>query len=359
MKNRISLLLCIIIIFSLCGCGSTVNTSKQENTRTVTDGLGRQISVPSEVNSIVTLGNASRIATYLGLADKMVCTANGDISDSLYMAYGVYNQDVWSDLPVASSGGYGEINAEVILEADPDVILCTYEEDIVKNIEDQLGRQVIAAPQGTLFGEDFDEAVRIFGEACNVSERAEEIVSFIHSCLDDLDARTAALIGKPSVLSAGATFRGGHGIEGVYCNNAILAAVNANDVTVGLMDGAKGIEIDREQVLNWNSDIIIFDAGNVGLLKNQYAEAPDFFNELEAVKNGRLYQWPNATANYTNIEIPLASAYYMGKLLSPEAFSDVDFEAKAEEIFDFFIGHGEYLHLLDENSLGWSQITLD
>ena len=316
--------------------------------------------MPSKVERIVTLGNASRMATYLLLSDKMVSVANGDLNTSLFMAYGVFNQDKWADLPVVASGGYGEINPEAIIELDPDVILCTYEEDIVANIEDQLGRMVVAAPQGTLFAEDYELALRVFGDACGVSERAEEVIAFIHACLDDLDSRTASVPEdqKPLCLTAAATFRGGHGITGVYNESAILSAIHAKDAATGLADGPKGVEVDKEQILSWDPDIIILDAGNIELVKTEYAEDPALFEQLTAVKNGQIYQWPNATANYTNVEIPLVSAYFAGALLYPEAFADVDFEAKAEEIFTFFLGHEGYLAMLAENGLGYGSVTL-
>ena len=390
MKNRsvLAFLLALLIAVSmLTGCGAkeeapsvptaetnqTVETAPQaENateepapadeaeTRIITDGLGREVEVPAKVERIVTLGNASRMATYLLLSDKMVSVASGDQSNSLFMAYGVFHQDEWADLPIVSSGGYGEINPEAILEAEPDVILCTYEEDIVANIEDQLGRMVVAAPQGTLFAEDYELALRVFGDACGVSERAEEIIAFIHACLDDLDARTADIPDdqKPLCLGAAATFRGGHGITGVYSDSAILAAIHAKDAATGLADRPKGVEVDKEQVLSWDADVIILDAGNIGLVAEEYAQDPAFFEQLSAFKNGRVYQWPNATANYTNVEIPLVSAYYAGSLLYPEAFADVDFEAKAEEIFTFFLGHEGYLALLAENGLGYGPVSL-
>ena len=324
MKKLISLLMAVVLLLSVSVAGGVAYA---EDTRTIVDGLGREVEVPVKVERIVTLGNASRMATYLGLADKMVSVANGDLSKSLFMAYGVFNQELWADLPVVASGGYGEVNPEAILAAEPDVILCTYEEDIVANIEDQLGCMVVAAPQGTLFGEDYELALRVFGEACGVSERAEAVIAMIHDCLDDLDARTAEIpdADKPLCLGAAATFRGGHGISGVYANSAILAAVHAKDAAEGLADGKP------------NSD---------------------FFNELSAVKNGQVYQWPNATANYTNVEIPLVSAYFAGSLLYPEAFEDVDFEAKAAEIFEFFLGHEGYLELLAEAELGYGPVTL-
>ena len=376
MKKLASLLLILGILLSLCACGAanqpaptaaaettaepTEEPAAEPETRIVVDGLGREIEVPAKVETIVTLGNASRMATYLGLADKMITVTSGDNNDSVVMAYGYYNHDIWADLPVCSSGGYGEINPEVIIEASPDVILCTFEEDIVANIEEQLGRKVVAAPQGTLFAEDYEHALRVFGEACGVSDRAETVIAFIQECLADLDSRTSSIAddNKPTALCAAATFRGGHGIAGVYANNAVFATVNAKDVTVGYIDAQKGVEVDKEQVLEWNPDLIVLDASNLGLVENEYTEDPAFFESLNAVKNGELYQWPNSTSNYTNVEIPLVNAYYIGSVMFPEAFADVDFETKAEEIFRFFLGHDGYLSVLNNAGMGYGSVVL-
>ena len=376
MKRLASLLLAFIMLFALCACGSasqpapaatpemTAEPSEdpavEPETRIVVDGLGREIEVPAKIETIVTLGNASRMATYLGLADKMITATSSDNNDSVVMAYGYYNHEIWKDLPVCSSGGYGEINPEVIIDANPDVILCTFEEDIVANIEEQIGRKVVAAPQGTLFAEDYEQALRVFGDACGVSDRAEAVITFIQECLADLDSRTSSIAddNKPAALCAAATFRGGHGIAGVYANNAVFATVNAKDVTVGYIDAQKGVEVDKEQVLEWNPDLIVLDASNLGLVENEYAEDPAFFESLNAVKNGELYQWPNSTSNYTNVEIPLVNAYYIGSVMFPEAFADVDFETKAEEIFRFFLGHDGYLSVLNNAGMGYGSVVL-
>ena len=45
-------------------------------------------------------------------------------------------------------------------------------------------------------------------------------------------------------------------------------------------------------------------------------------------------------------------------VLYPEAFADVDFEAKAEEIFEFFLGRTGYLEVLTEHGVGYDNITL-
>ena len=92
--------------------------------------------------------------------------------------------------------------------------------------------------------------------------------------------------------------------------------------------------------------------------RSEYAEDPAYFEQLSAVENGRVYQCPNSTSNYTNLEIPLVNAYYVGMTLYPEAFADVNFEEKAEEIFSFFLGRSGYLAALTEAGVGYANIVL-
>lgn len=377
-KKILTVILAAALVCSAAACGSAkdekpADTQTENNmdkteegaaeeTRVITDALGREVEIPAVVERIVPLGNAARLGTYLGVQDKFVTISEGDLSENPFMAYGWYNHDLWKELPVASSGGYGVFHPEVILEADPDVILCTYEPDIVESIEEATGIPVVAAAQGKLFAEDYEQSLRIFGEVCGVSDRAEEVIGFIHTCLDDLNNRTKDLAQeeKPLVLGAAATFRGGHGISGVYVDYPVFGAIAANDAAVGLekADFDTGVEVDKEKILEWDPEIIFLDAGNMGLVETEYKEDPEFFQQLSAVKNGQVYQRPNSTANYTNLEIPLVSAYYAGSVLYPEAFEDINFEEKAAEIFKFFLGHEDFLKVLEENNGGYKKITL-
>lgn len=62
------------------------------------------------------------------------------------------------------------------------------------------------------------------------------------------------------------------------------------------------------------------------------------YRTLTAVNEGRVYgllpyNW--YTQNYGSI---LANAYFIGKLLYPDRFADVDPAAKANEIYTFLVG---------------------
>ena len=215
-KKILTVILAAALVCSAAACGSAkdekpADTQTENNmdkteegaaeeTRVITDALGREVEIPVVVERIVPLGNAARLGTYLGVQDKFVTISEGDLSENPFMAYGWYNHDLWKDLPVASSADTEVFHPEVILEADPDVILCTYEPDIVESIEEATGIPVVAAAQGKLFAEDYEQSLRIFGEVCGVSDRAEEVIGFIHTCLDDLNNRTKDLAQEDSSL---------------------------------------------------------------------------------------------------------------------------------------------------------------
>ena len=246
--------------------------------------------------------------------------------------------------------------------ANPDVILSTDNTEVADNLQTQTGIPVVCVSQGTLFGDDYDQSLRILADVCGVSDRAEALIKFIDDSLADLAARAATVTdeGKPTVLGAGATFKGSHSIDGVYTNYSVFEVLAANDVAEEIAgeSGSSGVMVDREQILAWDPEIIFFDSGSMGLINTDYAENPGYFEQLQAVQNGNLYQWPNSTWHWSNVEIPLVSAYYVGTLLYPEAFADIDFEAKASEIFDMFLGEPDYLTVLETAGAGYGKVTL-
>jgi iron complex transport system substrate-binding protein len=213
---------------------------------------------------------------------------------------------------------------------------------------------------GTLFGKDYEDALRLLGDVCGVSDRAEAVISYINDCLKDLETRTAGAsdADKPTVLGAAATFKGAHGIEGVYSNYAVFNAIAANDVTAGMSDTVGGVLVDKEQVIGWNPQYIFLDSGGVTLVKTDYAENPDFYGQLQAVAAGNVYQYPSSTSYYSNVEIPIVNAYYVASLLYPEQFKDINFTDKANEIFKFFLSTDNYFNALNSAGMGYGQVAL-
>ena len=133
-------------------------------------------------------------------------------------------------------------------------------------------------------------------------------------------------------------------------------AINAKNVADET--GEKGaFLVDLEQVTVWDPDIIFLNPSNMYLVNEDYAKNAAFYDNLRAVKEGKLYSQVNFNYFSTNMELAIADAYYAGTIIYPEQFKDVDFNAKAEEIFNTMIGM-DYLKVLDDNGIGFGQMTI-
>ncbi len=348
-----------------------VNEDEKENnnvpkTRTIVDGLGREVEIPTKVERIIAHGDAPRILTYLELADKIVgipkCCKYEELSTPI-KAYSYVNKDLWKDLPNVGNNSYGarEWYPEEMLTCDADVIICTYNKELSDEIQEKTGIPVIAYPNTKLFSETYNESLIMLGEACGKKERAEFLVKYIKDTLADLNNRTKDYPDdkKPSALAAAATYKGKHSVDWVYANYPVFNALSVNDSAKGIAEKTTGFQVDKETVLAWNPDIMFLDASNIKLVKEDYEQNPDYFKQLNAIINGETYQWPNSTWHYSNVEIPLVTGYFVGNVLYPEEFKDIVFEDKANEIFKTFLGVDNYITILNEAGCGYKKITIE
>lgn len=369
MKKLTALVLALCMVIALCACGTktagtpAASPTGDPGTKEITDMVGRKVTVPTKVTKIVVLGNTPRMVTYLGLAGEVV-GYSGMKADQVkpVTAYAYVTKDQWKDVPIVGTdaGGNTDYYPEQIIAVKPDVIFCSSPADMADDLQKQTNIPVISVVQGTLFGDDYDQALEMIGDICGVSDRAKEVVSYIHQCLDDLAARTKNIpdADKPTVLSAAATFKGAHGIEGVRINDPVMTAAAANNVAKDAKGEGSAVIVDKEQILGWNPDFVFLDSGGVSLVKQDGKDHPDYYAKLSAFQDGHVYQYPSSTSYYSNLEIPLANSYYVGSILYPKQFSDINMKDKANEIFKFFLGVDDYMSVLETSGAGYGEVTL-
>jgi iron complex transport system substrate-binding protein len=360
----------ILVISTLCitGCNPSdgsdaAGSNPTAETRIVIDSLGREVEIPMVIETIIPLGNTPRMITYLQLADKAVGIGSLNANKiTPVTAYAYANRELWKDIPHVGTdaGGARDYYPEQIIALNPDVILCTYPEDLANEIQNKTGIPVIAVPMGTLFESDFNDALLMIGDICGVTERAEEVIAYIDRCLTDLQTRTEGIPeeNKPSILGAAATYKGVHGIDSVYSRYPVFEAIAAKDVAIGVSDFVGGVMIDKEMILSWDPEYIMLDSGGVPLVQEDYKENPEYFKQLQAVTNNNIYMYPSSTSYYSNVEIPLVNSYYVASIIYPEAFEDISFEDKANEIFKFFLGEEHYVETLQAFGAGYLPMDL-
>ncbi len=84
---------------------------------------------------------------------------------------------------------------------------------------------------------------------------------------------------------------------------------------------------------------------------------PDYYNALSAVRNGKVYGQLPYISYYNNIETAIADAYFLGKILYPNEFKDIDVIEKADQIYTFMLGKPLY-NIMAEKYGGYKQIDL-
>lgn len=343
MKRIVAFFLSALLCLGLfAGCGAPDGGTG--NTRTITDGAGRQVQVPEKVESIVCVGvGALRYSCYMGAADLVVGVEDCEKEPVISRLYNFVNIEKFRDLPVIGTNGVPY--AEEIVNVAPDVIVMSkYASVDADELQEKTGTPVVVVPgSDTTLDEAAFETIRILGELYGKQTRAGELTDYLKGLQADLLARTKDIPDseKPTVYVGGVSFKGHHGFEGTeafYGPFALIGARNLANTT-----GQTGaFNIDLEQVLTWDPDVIFIDFNGLSLINQDYAQNPDYYNALTAVQEGRVYSQISFRSNASNLETALADAYYAACVLYPAQFADIDPVAKAGEIFQMLLGVNPY-----------------
>ena len=372
MKKRFAVV-AAVLMFILSGCASTAENTKDtrhsEETQTVvkvTDLLGREVEVPEDPEKIIALGAGSlRMICYADAQDMVAGVEKGEQELNLAKGYNYINNDKFMSLPVVGTGGAGSYEAyeEEILKLAPDVIFAAYPLDLADDLQNKTGIPVVVITyDGGMFDEKLYDSMELVGQILHKEDRCSEVINDLKGWQEDLSNRTSGIADseKPRVFTGACSFKGGHGIEGTYTNFPPFTAIGAKNVADELSDKTGGVIVDLEQIAVWDPEYIFLDPNNMHLVNEDYAVNKDFYDSLSAVREGRVYAQVAYNWYTTNVETAVVDAYYAGKIIFPEQFSDIDMEEKANEIYTALLGKkaSTYYREMTDNGLGWEQLKI-
>ncbi|WP_457590593.1 iron ABC transporter substrate-binding protein [Geoglobus sp.] len=348
MRRFLPILILFVLSILLAGCAQQAEEGGKK-TITVTDAAGRTVEVPENVERIVAIGpGALRLVVYLQAVDRVVGVEDAETMwGEMGRPYRMAHPEL-AEKPVIGRGGpYPSPNYEKIAELKPDVVFVSAYPEIAEDVQQKTGIPAVVVSYGKLGSFDdrtLLDSLRLMGKILGKEKRAEEVVSFIESAVKDLSSRAENARKAPTVYVGAISYKGGHGIESTQCSFAPLTVLKAKNVACEVnMSGA--IFIDKEKLAEWDPDVIFIDLSNLELVKADFQKNPDFYRGLKAFREGRVYGILPFNYYWTNVEIAIADAYYMGKVLYPEQFSDIDPVKKANEVFRFFVGKELYSEL--------------
>lgn len=378
MKKRFSLKLAAIFVaalavfaLTLTACGSnnaasgsaSAASSSAAATKTVVDAYGRSVEVPKDAKTAATVGSGARFVVYAGAQDKLVAVTEMETTPAMNRPYAIAYKDLFADLPSTSNGNHlleTNVNEEQLMDLNPDVIISSRSAEECDALQKDTGIPVIGITyQNQLFTDNVYNSITCVGEALGTEDHASEVVAKLKEWDADLKARTAdtADADKPSVYVGAVNYKGAKSFTGTYANYAPLVELNAKNVADETGQKA-AVDVDLEQIGNWDPDYMFLNAGNMDLMKADYANNQAFFDGLKAFQQGNLYTQPFFNFNGTNIDTGICDTYFIGATIYPDKFADVDLKAKYSEIYTTLLGV-DFYQVMQQNGMDFKSMSFN
>ena len=356
MRKHILLFTALLAVFAVlisAGCVTTDSPGDSEGMITITDAFGREVSIPENPEKIAVVGSGSmRYFVYLGIDLDDVCAV--DYQDSKLnkqtfnlRPYSLANPEILEIPEVGAAKGV--VDNEKLLMSGAEILFMggasSSNAEVANEIQEKTGIPVVMFYTGNYVtdAEKIQDTLLMLGEILGKEQRAKDLIAYFDAVEADLKKRVAGLSAGESVYIGGVAYNGYHGLDGTdptYYPFAVLNIKNAAG-EVSSVSQTGYAQISKEKLLEWDPDFILVDlstltaaeGGALVELKNDPS-----YRELTAVKNSMVYTVNPHTSMNVNHETTLANAYFIGKLLYPEQFEDIDPVKKADEIYTFVVG---------------------
>ena len=288
MKRTFALILALALMLALAACtpAETTPTAKPTLEPTpapaaeptpeatpeaavLTDLLGREVALPAEVKTVVSLAASNTEILYAISAGEMLV-----------------GRDAYSNYPEAAAdiavvGDFNGPNIEAIVAADPDVVLASYLQDDVLNQLTELGIAVFCT-------EAFDyegiyTSIALIGDICGKTEEATALCAGMRESIGKVQA-AAATEAQPTVYYVMSFGEYGEwsGGPGSFINAAIELA---GGIPITKDMGEIWVNPSIEQIVALDPDIILLSS----LYTIEDLSAANGYADMRAVKEGHVY----------------------------------------------------------------------
>ncbi|MFP4296772.1 MAG: iron ABC transporter substrate-binding protein [Spirulinaceae cyanobacterium] len=371
-RTLIAILFGFTVNVPLIGCNPSATITpptiddESRSTLTITDALGREVTIPQPLERVVASGSgALRYLTYLQVQDRVVGVDNNEMEQRAQKhprPYRMANPQL-GELPLIGEFR-GKDDPEKIIAINPQVIFKVGASSAteVEQLQQQTGIPVIALNYGNLRNERslMYETFDLIGEVMGVPDRATALEDYIETAIADLNRRTADIPDseKPTVFIGGIAKSGTQNFQSTEPAYPPLLFVNARRAAASV--GTEYTSIDKEKIIEWDPDIILVDSSSLFSSPSAVDElrTDPSYQQLSAVQQGRVYAvWPYNLYN-ANLENILVNSYFIGQLLYPEQFQDLDFAEKADEIFSFFVDQPLYEQLQESYQTDYGKVEM-
>lgn len=329
-------------------------TGDAENgTRTIVDHAGHEVTLPAEINRIAITSITPLPSVYCmfeGSADRLIGISPSSMAAAENSLLAEIVPDI-VDVPTDFMAG-GEVNIEELIAMEPDVVFYRAGNEEEYQQLTAAGLTAVAfstTDWGSDSVETFEAWVTLLGEVLQEEDKAAGIAEYGREVYDMIQERVATVdeSEKPRVLflykySDGSIQTSGNSHFGQYWADATGA------INVAEENDASNVEINMEQVYEWDPDMIYITNFVPYLSEDLYNNAIDGhdWSVVRAVQEENVYKCPLGVYRWypPSSDTPLM-LLWMAKTNYPELFEDIDLETEMKEYYKNFYN----VELTDEN----------
>lgn len=326
----------------------------QADARQITDSCGRSHIIPEKIQHIICSGpGCLRMLTYLQAQDLIAGVDSIETRKTKIDArpYALANLQFKQMEVFGEFRGHDNPEKILSLASPPQLIFKTFPQmghDPVE-LEQKTGIPVLSLYYGDLSSkrEQFYTSLRIMGQALAKEQRAEEVISFFDNHIAELQKKSAntAPGEKPTVFLGGVSFKGPHGFQSTepdYPPFSFISTANLAKTGITEIKELQHSNIAKEKIVEWDPDILFLDLSTLRLGDNggglHELKTDPAYATLTAVQNNKVFGLLPYNSYSGNHGSTLANSYFIGKLLYPKQFFDINPAAKADEIYTFLLG---------------------
>ncbi|MFO8047764.1 MAG: iron ABC transporter substrate-binding protein [Desulfosudaceae bacterium] len=367
----------LFLLVAACGIIGFPGQGKCDSSRAITDMLNRQVTIPDQVDRVICSGSGClRLLVYLQAHDRVVGVDSAEKGGLPFAAdarpYAVANPELSNHPLFGEFRGHDSPELIAALDPQPQVILKTYaaRDGGVEELEQKTGLPVVALGYGDLTRkrEELRQTLRLMGRVLRKEDRAEAVIAFFDEMQADLEERAAGVADRerPTTYIGGLAQRGGHGFASTEPGYEPFTFLSADNVAKVLARDGRPLDhamVSKEQLMRWNPEIVFLDIATTRIPSgaNGLEELRDdpAYRALDAVRSGRVFgvfPYNYYTQNFGSV---FANAYFIGTVLYPRAFADIDPLAKAEAISEFLNGGPAYARInRNFDQMGFEKLPL-
>ena len=345
-------------------------TRNDDGSLDVVDLIGRETLLPADPQRIAAMtGPSYEMVFMLGGADRLIMTKSGHTTN--YPLANLTNPDL-EKLETVAANPSSAVNIEEYLSRGVDMVIY-YENDTELKKFANVGVPAIVLTLNTgLLGtleevqaQSLDEYIFNSTIAVNTlaailgGEALDEAAAWTQYCTDKLTMlaeRTASLSAEERPTIYWGNTWGENVLASYALKNRWYEIMLVGGELLGpATSGGNFPEITREQLFDWDPDIIFVDNhGNYPelVIKDMYKEGGEWAT-LSAVKNQQLHRIPTGVFFIDKGTTTTLMLLWMATLVQPELFSDIDIIAELQyyyqEFYEYDLSAEEAQRILD----GW------